>query len=211
MPRTEGGCPLLAQDSRGGRLCTLRLGLCLQGLGAVLKEDLQARAGDWLRLWPLNKSSSPPVLRMELERGGAAAEEGGGRQQQQQRRQQPEPEQQQPKPQQQHERAPAPATALSPLAGPNGGPAPAPSPAAPPPGPEAPPSLLDRLAQCCGTPEAEAAGLSPELVGSFIAAFMGLPDAQKAEAACMLQLLDRGQLGAVKSFAEGVVRRCGPG
>ena len=83
-----------------------------------------------------------------------------------------------------------------------------PSPTAHYPWPGAPSALLARLAHCCGTPGAEAAGLSQELVGSFMAAFPGMPDAQKAEAACgVLPLVERGQLAAVRSFVEGVVRR----
>ena len=120
--------------------------------------------------------------------------------------------------QQQPVRASAPAAALPPPAGPSGGAANPPSPSAPTPSssPAASPALISRLAQCCGTPEAEAAGLSPELVGRFIAAFMGLPVEQKAElsrleAAGLLPLLERGQLAAVRSFLEGVVRRSGLG
>ena len=124
-----------------------------------------------------------------------------------------------------HALVPAPPEGDPPPASPSGGaagpgPGPIPGPAVPAPCPGAPSALLSRLRQCCGTPEAEAAGLSQEpaeLVRSSGAAYLGQPDVQpeKAEVDFML-VLDYRLLEAVRGFAEDIagcditmlVRRC---
>ena len=70
------------------------------------------------------------------------------------------------------------------------------------------PALLSR---CCRSPEAAAVGLTPKLVGAFVAAYSGhFTPVQRQDAADWVEALaSAGQLEAVKSYLEGMAQRYG--